>query len=92
LKGEKFMVKTPVWNGQKLQTPGTYRIKVQGCIDEKWSDRLGGMKITTSRQGKEKPVTTLVGPMRDQAQLLGVLNSLYELHLPLLSIELLKEG
>jgi hypothetical protein len=29
----------------------------------------------------------LIGHLRDQAQLSGVLNSLYELHLPILSVK-----
>ena len=66
--------------------PAMYRITVQGALDEKWSDRLAGMKITT-HIGEEKPLlTTLIGYLRDQAELSGVLNSLYELHLPILSV------
>jgi hypothetical protein len=30
--------------------------------------------------------------MRDQAELVGVLNTLYELHLPLLSVERIEDG
>jgi hypothetical protein len=36
-------------------------------------------------------VTTLTGRLRDQAELSGVLNGLYELHLPILSVEFLSE-
>ncbi|MGB6382608.1 MAG: hypothetical protein WBG51_15670 [Syntrophobacteria bacterium] len=75
----------------KLWTEATYRIKVQGYLDESRSDFLGGMTITTSRQGDQGEVTTLVGRLRDQAELSGVLNTLYELHLPILSVELLKD-
>jgi hypothetical protein len=32
-------------------------------------------------------VTTLVGRLRDQAELSGVLNSLYDLHLSILKVE-----
>jgi hypothetical protein len=35
-------------------------------------------------------VTTLAGRLIDQAELSGVLNTLYELHLPILSVEYLK--
>lgn len=69
--------------------PATYRIRIKGGLDERWSDRLGGMIITTSKVGDRKPVTTLVGPLLDQAALLGVLNALYDLHLPLFSVECL---
>ncbi len=47
------------------------------------------MSITTRKQGDHKQVTTLVGIMLDQATLAGVLNTLYELHLTLLSVEFL---
>jgi hypothetical protein len=69
--------------------PGKYRIRVKGFLDETWSERLADMTIRSSRQGSQAPVTTLVGELRDQAELSGVLNTLYELHLPLLSVELL---
>jgi len=71
--------------------PGNYRIRVQGFLDESWSDRLAGLRITTSRTGDQKPVTELVGRVCDQAELSGVLNTLYELHLTLLSVEYLDE-
>ncbi len=69
--------------------PGNYRIRVQGFLDESWSERLGGMRISTGSRGDQGSVTALVGLMRDQAELAGVLNSLYELHLTLLSVEYL---
>ena len=69
--------------------PGKYRIRVQGFLDESWSQRLGGMSITKRKRGDHKQVTTLVGIMVDQAALAGVLNTLYELHLTLLSVEYL---
>ena len=75
----------------KLWTPATYRIKVQGWLDESKSEFLGGMTITTSSQGDEGVMTTLVGRLRDQAELSGVLNTLYEFHLPILSVEFLKD-
>jgi hypothetical protein len=47
------------------------------------------MSITASSQGSQGQVTMLVGQLNDQAELAGVLNTLYELHLTLLSVELL---
>jgi len=66
---------------------GNYRIRVRGFLDESWSERLGGMRITTDSRRDKGSVTSLVGAMRDQAELSGVLNTLYELHLTLLSVE-----
>ena len=70
-----------------LGMAASYRICAQGALDASWSDRLGGMRITTCRREGYAPVTMLIGPLRDQAALLGVLNSLYDLHLPLVSVE-----
>ena len=55
-----------------------------------WSDRLGGLAIT-SREDAEfgGPVTTLEGRVLDQAALLGILNTIYEHRLPLISVECL---
>jgi hypothetical protein len=66
--------------------PATYRIRVQGILTENWSDRLGGVTIATTGQSSEVPVTTLSGQLRDQAALCGVLNTLHDLRLPLLSV------
>jgi len=62
-------------NGEhfKLWTPATYRIKVAGHLDESWSDCLGGMRITMRRRTDQAAMTTLVGRMRDQAELMGVI-------------------
>ena len=75
----------------KLWTPATYRIEVEGEVPESWFDRLGGMRITTRQRKNQSTVTTLIGRVRDQAELSGVLNTLYELHLPILSVKILAE-
>ncbi|MCJ7755654.1 MAG: hypothetical protein MUP13_13925 [Thermoanaerobaculales bacterium] len=67
--------------------PATYRIVVKGALDDHWSDRLAGMTISISESASGSSHTTLVGPLRDQAQLNGVLETLYDLHLPILRVE-----
>ena len=71
----------------KLNTPATYRICVQGHLDDSWSDRLGGLVISRAYSERNTPVTILVGHLVDQAALSGVLNTLYNLRMPLLSAE-----
>jgi hypothetical protein len=66
-----------------------YQIKVQGIVPESWSDRLGGMQISTSKKQGMKPVSILTGRVNDQAALSGILNSLYEMHLVVLSVKIL---
>ena len=66
---------------------GDYRITVEGSLSEQWSDRLAGMQISVRPRLHRKPLTILAGRVRDQAALFGVLNSLYELQLRILSVE-----
>jgi len=72
-----------------IDTPSKYRIIVQGCLEEVWSERLAGMTMTMSEPGEKAPFTTLVGQIRDQSELVGVLNGLYELRMPILSMEII---
>ena len=58
--------------------PGNCRIRVQGLLDESGSERLGGLRITTSKIGDQKSVTVLECQVRDQAELTGVLYTLYK--------------
>ncbi|MGB3097086.1 MAG: hypothetical protein WBB46_10200 [Candidatus Deferrimicrobiaceae bacterium] len=74
-----------------LEAPGQYRIRVQGRLDADLSDRLAGMHIQTTSEAGAGTVSALEGGVRDQAELVGVLNSLYELHLPILSLEILQK-
>ncbi len=85
------MPKPEIGRSYTFDRSGNYRIRVEGSLNESWSERLGGMRITTSSQKDKAPVTALVGQVRDQAELAGVLNTLYELHLTLLSVEYLDE-
>ena len=71
----------------KLDTPATYRIRVKGYLDSSWSDRLSGLTVSPSSLEDEPVLTTLYGQVVDQAALAGVLSALYNLHLPLLSVE-----
>ncbi len=71
--------------------PATYRIVVQGALSEYWRDRLAGLSIEITCQPGEPPRTTLLGRIRDQAELNGVLDTLYGLHLPILSLDTVGE-
>jgi hypothetical protein len=71
----------------KLWTPATYRIEIEGLLAESWSDRLAGMRISARKRLDQTTVTTLDDRLMDQAELSGVLNSLYDLHRPILKVE-----
>jgi hypothetical protein len=71
----------------KIDQPATYCIQVAGYLDENWSTRLGGLTISIDNQDDDKLITTLYGALIDQAALFGVLKALYDMRLPLLSVE-----
>jgi hypothetical protein len=75
----------------KFETAAAYRVRVQGHLDDSWSDRLGGMVITRAFTADKKPMTILIGHLKDQAALCGVLNAVYDLHFPVISVEFLDE-
>jgi hypothetical protein len=59
-----------------------YRIRVQGHLDDRWSDWLEGLVI----QRQPDRTTVLIGPVVDQAALHGVITRIRDLGLPLLSV------
>ena len=75
-----------------VDSPAAYRIRVKGALDPSWSDRLGGLTITHETPGDDPTVTTLCGRVLDQAALRGILDALYCLHLPLISVTYLFES
>lgn len=84
------MMSPPYTQPITFDRPAAYQIRVQGRIDPKMSELLGGMIISQVKVEAGPPVTTLEGELRDQAALAGVLNSLYELHLSVLSVTCLE--
>jgi len=64
-----------------------YQFKVKGILDEKWSDWFDGFTMTNPNEDE----TLLVGPVRDQGALHGLLAKIRDLGLPLLSVECMKK-
>ena len=60
-----------------------YEIRVQGMLDESWSEWLGGLDVRPLASGE----TLLSGHIRDQSALHGLLNKIRDLGLPLLGVE-----
>lgn len=72
-----------VRTGTQTLANGTYyRIKVKGVLEPVWSERLGGLELS-SWQGE----TTLSGYVGDQAALHGLLMQIRDLGLPLLLVQ-----
>lgn len=72
-----------------MGSPANYKIQVRGNLDDSWSERLSGLKI---KAVAENSTTIITGPLSDQAALSGVLNTLYDLQLPVVSVEHLPQA
>ncbi|MDQ6671318.1 MAG: hypothetical protein M3069_11310 [Chloroflexota bacterium] len=59
-----------------------HEIRVQGHLDQRWSDWLEGLTVTHESDG----TTIFTGPLADHAALHGVLNRLRDLALPIVSV------
>jgi hypothetical protein len=62
--------------------PGPYRIRVLGRLDEDWSNWLDELTMAY-----DSGVTTLAGPVADQAALRGILTRIWDLNLTLISVQ-----
>ncbi|HRW07013.1 MAG TPA: hypothetical protein P5121_18045 [Caldilineaceae bacterium] len=63
--------------------PFTYQIRVQGHLGETLSEWFAPLQINNEPAGE----ATLTGPLRDQAELYGVLLKLYNLNFTLIALQ-----
>jgi len=78
-------------NPSQAAYPSTYRIRVSGRLDPKWSENLQGMRITVIETDGKGTYSELFGMLPDQAALMGVLSHLYNCAIPLLRVERLSD-
>jgi hypothetical protein len=74
-----------------LDRRATYQIKVQGHLDESWSEWIGGMTFTFDDEEDDTPITSFTCTV-DQAALQGLLRKLYSLGIPLISAICIDSG
>ena len=65
-----------------------YQIRLQGHLDNQWTDWFGGLTVTLDDNGE----TLLTGPVVDQAALFGLLRKVRDLGMPLLSVIHVESG
>ena len=68
-----------------------YEIVVEGILDNSLSDKLGGMQITVGNKNDINPTSLLVGRILDQSALSGILNTLYEHRIAIISVRMQKD-
>jgi hypothetical protein len=74
-----------------IHQPARYRIQVQGWVDDRWADWLGGLTLVREGEG-DLATTLLTGIVADQSALMGLLQQLCNLGFPVLSATQLEEG
>ena len=70
--------------------PAVYRIRILGILDKTWSDYCRGMQIVHEGTEQHHAMTVLLGRLADQSALIGVLNALFDIGYPILSVEYLE--
>jgi hypothetical protein len=74
------------------RSPALYQIRVRGKLGEHWSDWCGGLSFASQEAEDGSQVTTLTGMVADQAALRGILTTLWDLGLTLLSVSQIEPG
>ena len=71
----------------KFDAPAAYKIVVQGNLPEELYPYFANMKIVKETCKNGMNITLLTGYTKDQADLAGIFNILYEFHYPILLVE-----
>jgi hypothetical protein len=62
------------------------RAQIEGRLAKSWADRFEVMQITTRKRADQSVVTCLIGRVMDQSKLIGMLDFLAEMHMPILGV------
>lgn len=68
--------------GTEMSAPLVYQIRIKGHLDETWIDWFSPLVVVNQANGE----ATLTGEARDQAELAGMLNRIFDLNLTLLAV------
>lgn len=67
--------------------PARYQIKIGGDISGIWLDSMRGMGITTEHDENNKTISVLTGVLPDQSALVGILETIFQMRLPILLVK-----
>lgn len=72
----------------KFSKPAIYSITLVGIIHESLKERLTGLRVSEVKENDG--ISTFVVDIPDQTALAGILDTIYNYHLPLLKLEYLQ--
>ena len=73
-------------NSQNYRDQEIYEIRIQGHLQDKWSERFFGLNLTREDDGS----TTLYGSLPDQTALHSILQRISNMNLRLISLSEIK--
>ena len=74
-----------------FQKPAVYKITVGGNLSPNFSERIGGLQVNVDRSPKSEGISTLVGEIQDQSALMGILDTLFNNHLTIISVKMIND-
>jgi hypothetical protein len=69
--------------------PAVFRLRLQGTVDESWTEYFGAQSLVVEVDAGGHAVTALTTEPVDQAGLIGIINYVNMLGLPLVSVDCL---
>ena len=70
-----------------MHEPAVFRIRIQGELDESWTEYFGAQSSSVKADSAGNIVTIIISEPMDQAALIGLVNHLNGLGIPLVSVE-----
>lgn len=70
-----------------MSEPAVFRICIQGELDESWFDYFGAQSVSIEVDEGGQAVTVFISEPMDQGALVGLINHLNDLGIPLISVD-----
>lgn len=70
-----------------MHEPAVFRIRIQGELDESWFEYFGAKMVSVETDAAGNLVTNIISEPIDQGALIGLVNHLNTLGIPLISVE-----
>jgi len=75
-----------------MREPAIFRICIQGELDKSWFDYFGAKSVSVEQIDNEQIVTVIISEPMDQSALIGFINHLNDLGIPLISVDPLRKN
>ena len=69
-----------------MREPAVFRIRIQGELDESWFEHFGAQSTSLETDQAGNKITLIISEPMDQGALVGLVNYLNALGIPLISV------